>query len=117
MCIVYHSTTESTSIWIVPCITRLLKHAIASSKPVLMVNIGPTRADVPGSVPRQHLVEKIELPVGDVVRSAVMEVLYVSSNIFVSVRTHEVTCSGTRINSEPALRRLLESGSITPLRD
>lgn len=44
---------------------RLLKHALELSKPVLMLNIGPTRADsIEG-------IEKISLPSGLVLRDAV----------------------------------------------
>lgn len=48
---------------------RLLKHALELRKPVLMLNVGPTRADgLPG-------IEKIELASGGVLRDVVRTVL------------------------------------------
>lgn len=48
---------------------RLLKHALELQKPVLMLNIGPTRADgLPG-------MEKIEIASGIVMRDVVRQVL------------------------------------------
>lgn len=44
---------------------RLLKHAVELNKPVLLLNIGPTRAD---DVPE---VDKIEAKSGEVLRGAV----------------------------------------------
>ena len=50
-------------------VCRLLKHALELNKPVLLLNVGPTRADpLPG-------VEKIELPSGAVLRDVVRTVL------------------------------------------
>jgi NAD-dependent deacetylase sirtuin 4 len=44
---------------------RLLKHALERRKPVLMLNLGPSRAD------GQAGVEKIEMPSGRVLREVV----------------------------------------------
>ena len=56
---------------------RLLKHALSLSKPVLMVNVGPTRVDAIASAAAlgDHGIEKIELPVGDVVKEAAKDLL------------------------------------------
>ncbi len=52
-------------------VPRLVKHAIERRKPVMLLNVGPTRAD-------QLLgVETIEIPAGAVMRDVVKAVLYV----------------------------------------
>jgi NAD-dependent protein deacetylase/lipoamidase sirtuin 4 len=43
---------------------RLVRHAVDANKPVLLLNVGPTRADGLKGV------EKVELPSGDVLRGA-----------------------------------------------
>ncbi|PCH36333.1 DHS-like NAD/FAD-binding domain-containing protein [Wolfiporia cocos MD-104 SS10] len=48
---------------------RLLKHALQLGKPVLLLNVGPTRAD---GLPE---VEKIEIPSGSIMREVVKAVL------------------------------------------
>ncbi len=51
----------------------LLKHALELSKPVLMLNVGPTRADtIPG-------LEKIEVQSGFVLRDVVKRLAFVTS--------------------------------------
>ena len=48
---------------------RLLKHALDLQKPVLLLNVGPTRADpLPG-------IEKIEVASGLVMRDVVRSIL------------------------------------------
>ena len=44
---------------------RLLRHAVELKKPVLMLNVGPTRAD---TIPE---LEKIEIPSGSIIRDVV----------------------------------------------
>ncbi|KAI0339621.1 DHS-like NAD/FAD-binding domain-containing protein [Trametopsis cervina] len=69
---------------------RLLKHALDLKKPVLMLNVGPTRADpLPG-------LEKIELPSGSILRDVVRAVL------------------GTRASEDATVQRMLESGVVRP---
>ncbi|KLO08573.1 DHS-like NAD/FAD-binding domain-containing protein [Schizopora paradoxa] len=69
---------------------RLLKHAIELRKPVLMLNVGPTRADtIPG-------LEKIEVQSGAVLRDIVKSL------------------AGFRAVEDPILRRLLTSGIVKP---
>lgn len=50
---------------------RLVKHAIEKRKPVLVLNIGPTRAHELAGI------EIIELPAGAILREVVKRVLYV----------------------------------------
>ena len=45
------------------CQTRLVKHALALSKPVALLNLGPTRADSLAGI------EKFDIGTGDVMRS------------------------------------------------
>ncbi len=72
-----HTGTEATFLrrrWSIDtsCLSlRLVKHAIERRKPVMLLNVGPTRAD-------QLLgVETIEIPAGTVMRDVVKAVLYV----------------------------------------
>jgi NAD+-dependent protein deacetylase sirtuin 4 len=54
---------------------RLVRHAIEQSKPVLLLNVGPTRADdLPG-------VDKLEIPAGSIIRDVVRAVLCVSLSL------------------------------------
>ncbi|KAF8825658.1 hypothetical protein HHX47_DHR6000286 [Lentinula edodes] len=48
---------------------RLLKHALALGKPVLMINVGPSRADVVEGV------HKLDIASGDIMRDVVRNVL------------------------------------------
>ncbi|KAN0130965.1 DHS-like NAD/FAD-binding domain containing protein [Lactarius tabidus] len=69
---------------------RLLKHALELRKPVLYLNVGPTRADgMPG-------VEKLEIPTGEVMRDVAYRVL------------------GTRASDDFVLRDMLRSGVANP---
>ncbi|KXN87442.1 NAD-dependent protein deacetylase SIR4 [Leucoagaricus sp. SymC.cos] len=61
---------------------RLLRHALDTHKPVMLLNVGPTRADnIPG-------VQKIDYPTGSVLGDIVKRVLYVrtlqSTLLFIS---------------------------------
>ena len=53
-----YENAEHWNVW-----NRLLRHAIELKKPVLMLNVGPTRADT-----LDPPVEKIEVPSGLVLR-------------------------------------------------
>ncbi|KAH9066689.1 DHS-like NAD/FAD-binding domain-containing protein [Lactarius vividus] len=69
---------------------RLLKHALELRKPVLYLNVGPTRADgIPG-------VEKLEIPTGEVMQDVADSLL------------------GTRARNDPVLRDMLRSGVVKP---
>ena len=50
---------------------RLVKHALKLGKPVLLLNVGPTRADGLSGI------DKIEIAISRVMRDAVRAVLYV----------------------------------------
>ncbi|KAI0923418.1 hypothetical protein AcW1_006389 [Taiwanofungus camphoratus] len=69
---------------------RLLKHALELHKPVLLVNLGPTRADP------IHGVEKIEIASGAVMREVVKAIL------------------GSDHASDPVVQGMLESGIVRP---
>ncbi|KAJ3481681.1 hypothetical protein NLI96_g7498 [Meripilus lineatus] len=72
---------------------RLLKHALELQKPVLMLNIGPTRADgLPG-------MEKIEIASGIVMRDVVRQVL------------------GFESISDTVVNEMLRSGVVQPPRE
>ncbi|KAI9454436.1 DHS-like NAD/FAD-binding domain-containing protein [Russula earlei] len=67
---------------------RLLKHALELRKPVLLLNVGPTRADgLPG-------VDKLEIPTGVVMTDVVHTIV------------------GTRAHNDPALRDILLSDVV-----
>ncbi|KAI0701488.1 DHS-like NAD/FAD-binding domain-containing protein [Cytidiella melzeri] len=69
---------------------RLLKHAVELNKPVLILNVGPTRAD------SLEKVEKIELPSGTILREIVRNVL------------------GVDVAEEAKVRKMLRSGVVQP---
>ncbi|KAF9045687.1 DHS-like NAD/FAD-binding domain-containing protein [Hymenopellis radicata] len=69
---------------------RLVKHALELKKPVLMINVGPTRADgLPG-------VEKINIPTGAIIRDVARGVL------------------GNSAIDDPIIREMLNSGVVMP---
>ncbi|KAH9040483.1 DHS-like NAD/FAD-binding domain-containing protein [Lactarius pseudohatsudake] len=69
---------------------RLVKHALELRKPVLYLNVGPTRADgIPG-------VEKLEIPTGEVMQDVADSLL------------------GTRARNDLVLRDMLRSGVVKP---
>ncbi|RDB23335.1 NAD-dependent protein deacylase SIR4 [Hypsizygus marmoreus] len=69
---------------------RLLKHALELKKPVMMLNVGPSRADgSPG-------VEKIDMASGSIIRDVARAVL------------------GTRAVEDPVVKNMLESGIVKP---
>ncbi|KIM44686.1 hypothetical protein M413DRAFT_25129 [Hebeloma cylindrosporum] len=69
---------------------RLVKHALELKKPIMLLNVGPTRADgLPG-------VEKIDVPSGAVMRQVAKEVI------------------GTRAGMDPVIIEMLESGTENP---
>ncbi|EJD00489.1 DHS-like NAD/FAD-binding domain-containing protein [Fomitiporia mediterranea MF3/22] len=70
---------------------RLLKRAIELGKPVLMLNVGPTRADT-----LTPPIEKIELPTGVILRDVVRML------------------AGSRATEDPVLVELLSSGIVKP---
>ena len=71
-------------------VDSILKHAVELGKPVMMLNIGPTRADdMPG-------VEKIEWKSGDVLRDVCHGVL------------------GTKVRRDEELGWMLTNGVIAP---
>ncbi|KZS94804.1 DHS-like NAD/FAD-binding domain-containing protein [Sistotremastrum niveocremeum HHB9708] len=72
---------------------RLLKHAIELRKPVMLLNVGPTRAD---SLIGKG-VEKVEWHSGEVLHTAARAML------------------GPRISEDRELQRLLTSGIVTPI--
>ncbi|KAI0730753.1 DHS-like NAD/FAD-binding domain-containing protein [Earliella scabrosa] len=69
---------------------RLVKHAVEQRKPVLLLNVGPTRADqLPG-------IETIEIPAGTVIRDVVRAVL------------------GSEAQNNAVVAKMLESGIVQP---
>ncbi|KAI1791800.1 DHS-like NAD/FAD-binding domain-containing protein [Ganoderma leucocontextum] len=70
---------------------RLVKHALDQRKPVLLLNIGPTRADQLAGI------EAIEVPAGSVMRQVVKQVL------------------GSDAERDPTVARMLSSGVVKAL--
>ncbi|KAF9477605.1 DHS-like NAD/FAD-binding domain-containing protein [Pholiota conissans] len=69
---------------------RLLKHAVEQKKPVMLLNVGPTRADGMPSV------EKIDIPSGAVMSDAVKAI------------------AGSRTDEDPVIVEMLTSGVVNP---
>ncbi|KAJ7224148.1 DHS-like NAD/FAD-binding domain-containing protein [Mycena pura] len=72
---------------------RLLKRAVELGKPVLLLNVGPSRAD---SI---EMVEKIDMPSGRIIRDVVKTVL------------------GATASQDPVVAKMLRSGIIKPPED
>ncbi|KAH7108128.1 DHS-like NAD/FAD-binding domain-containing protein [Auriculariales sp. MPI-PUGE-AT-0066] len=72
---------------------RLVKHALELSRPILLLTLGPTRADV------HELIEKLEVPSGPVIHQAARELI------------------GSRLATDEALSTVLESGVITSVEE
>ncbi|KZT07293.1 DHS-like NAD/FAD-binding domain-containing protein [Laetiporus sulphureus 93-53] len=70
---------------------RLLKHALDLRKPVLLLNLGPTRADA-----LAHPIEKIEMSSGTVMADVAKAVL------------------GSRASEDPVVVNMLRSGIVRP---
>jgi len=69
---------------------RLLKHALTLKKPVMLLNVGPSRADgLPGVV-------KIDIPSGSIIRDVVRLVL------------------GSKATDDPVVGKMLSSGVVNP---
>ena len=50
----------------------MVKHALELKKPIMLLNVGPSRADtLPG-------VEKIDMPSGSIMREVARAIMYVS---------------------------------------
>lgn len=74
---------------------RLVKHAIEKRKPVLVLNIGPTRAHELAGI------EIIELPAGAILREVVKRVLYVHTASGCSPHILHLTVCPQRRYSRP----------------
>jgi len=73
---------------------RIVRHALELKKPVLLLNVGPTRADgIPG-------IEKIEIQSGIVMPEVVRTLI-----------------SGLRADSDHVLKEMLISGIVNPPQD
>lgn len=86
---------------------RLLKYAVELHKPVLLLNVGPSRADGhPG-------VEKIDIASGTIMRDVVKAVVYVSFYLpCLCANIYKI--SGARASEDPVVRELLQSGIMQP---
>jgi len=89
---------------------RLVKHAIELKKPVVLLNIGPTRADgLPGLV-------KLDVRSGTILRDVTRAVMYRFQTYIVSSEAHlfSSTYSGTRAQDDPLVAKMLLSGIENP---
>lgn len=85
---------------------RLVKRALEQHKPVMLLNVGPTRADDISEV------EKVEIPTGTILRQVVAAVLYVSPKRKLpgkSILT--IYYAGATKHMIPPSRRCCEAGS------
>lgn len=89
---------------------RLLKYALDLKKPVMLLNVGPSRADgIPG-------VEKVDLASGTVLREVARAVMCRSSSStrHKSANLGTILISGTRAKDDPIVVEMLRSGIIKP---
>lgn len=83
-----------------------MKHAVEQSKPVLVLNLGPTRADGLAGT------EKMEISTGEVLVDTVRAILCASLSAIISnecLSDFECRGSGAR---DPIIEELLTSGEI-----
>jgi NAD-dependent SIR2 family protein deacetylase len=69
---------------------RVVRHALELKKPVMLLNVGPSRADLLSGV------EKIDMPSGSVMREVARAVI------------------GTRAFKDPIVKDMLQSGIVRP---
>ena len=56
-------------------VCSLVKHAIEKHKPIMLLNVGPTRADALAGI------DSIEIEAGTIIRDVVKQVLWVLASI------------------------------------
>ena len=84
-----------------------MKHAVDLKKPVLVLNVGPTRADG---------IEKIDIPSGTILTDVAKGVMYVV-NCIVIFNLIMVLDRGRLAQEDPIVKRLLRSGIRNPPTD
>ena len=87
-----------------------MKHAVDLKKPVLVLNVGPTRAD--GHVG----IEKIDIPSGTILTDVAKGVMYVVGCIVI-FNLLTVLGRGRLAQEDPIVKRLLRSGIRNPPTD
>ena len=85
---------------------RLVKQAVERHKPVLLLNIGPTRADALLGI------EAIDVPAGAIIREVAQAVLYVRSRSL--VRDAYLLARRGPDAHQAAIAELLKSGVVRP---
>jgi NAD+-dependent protein deacetylase sirtuin 4 len=87
---------------------RLVKHAIELKKPVLLLNVGPTRADgLPGLV-------KLDVRSGAILGDVTRAVMY-GFKTYIRVVIHSfISFSGSRARADPLVAKMLRSGIENP---
>jgi hypothetical protein len=89
---------------------RLLKRAVELGKPVLLLNVGPSRGD---GVPE---IERIDMASGLIIRDVVKAVLCVPS-ISIHVFGSSLAIRGTTASEDPVIAKMLQSGIVKPPED
>ena len=85
---------------------RVVKHAVELKKPVMLLNVGPSRADtLPG-------VEKIDMSSGSVMREVASAIMYVFLATL-DQKTYQI-CRGTRAFEDPVVKNMLHMGIVRP---
>jgi hypothetical protein len=88
---------------------RLLKRAVELGKPVLLLNVGPSRGD---GVPE---IERIDMASGLIIRDVVKAVLCAS--ISIHVFGSSLAIRGTAASEDPVIAKMLQSGIVKPPED
>ena len=97
-----------------------MQHALASHKPVLLLNLGPTRAD-PLLETNPTSISKIEMSAGDVLDDVVRQLwsvwLILAFLLCRVVLTNSLPSvySGSQVETDPMVQHLLSAGVVTPI--
>jgi len=98
----------------------IVQHALAGRKPVLLLNLGPTRADALLEANTAGI-SKVDISAGDVLDDVVKQLWCVwlvpafSLCPMVVVNDSPSMYSGSQVETDPMVQHLLSAGVITPI--
>jgi hypothetical protein len=107
--------------FLIPWLGSIVQHALARDKPVLLLNLGPTRADTLLEANTVGI-SKIDISAGDILHDVIRQLwcvylipacLFYPVAVFVNIS--QSMYSGSRVETDPMLQYLLSAGVITPI--
>lgn len=98
-----------------------MQHALAHNKPVLLLSLGPIRADTLLEANTAGI-SKIDISAGDVLHDVVKQLwcvylfpAFLLCSVVVFLNTSQSMYSGSQIETDPMVQHLLSAGVITPI--